>query len=125
MKYFSFGIILASTFLFTGCGTSTSVVKTTPIVTITSGTVVKPNTNTAIKTYTLQDVQAHATAKSCRSLVRNQVYDFTTRASQHPGWADKILAICWKDATSIFEKVHGGKNSPEMKLKDFYIGNIK
>ena len=74
--------------------------------------------------YSIQDVEAHATATSCRSIVRGQVYDFTTRAWQHPWWSGKILAICGKDATPVFEKIHGGKEKPEMKLKDFYIGDI-
>ena len=75
--------------------------------------------------YTLQDVAAHASSTGCWAIVRNNVYDFTTRASKHPGWPEKILAICWKDATPIFEKVHGGKEKPEMKLKEFYIWSIK
>lgn len=74
--------------------------------------------------YTSTDVALHATEDSCRSIVRGQVYDFTPRVSQHPWGSGKILAICGKDATPIFEKVHGGKEKPEMKLEDFYIGDI-
>lgn len=98
-------------FVFAGCWSNTDDVVLKDTTTITW--------------YTIQDVEAHATADSCRSIVRNQVYDFTARSSQHPGWADKIIAICGKDATPVFEKVHGGKEKPEMKLKDFYIGDIK
>lgn len=96
-------------FIFAGCSSDDSTATTTITTTW----------------YAIQDVATHATADSCRSIVRNQVYDFTTRAWQHPWWSGKILAICGKDATPVFEKVHGGKEKPEMKLKDFYIGDIK
>lgn len=104
-------------FVFAWC-TSSSVDTTTG----TTWTIVPEPTTTW---YTIQDVEAHATPDSCRSIVRNQVYDFTARSSQHPGWADKIIAICGKDATPVFEKVHGGKEKPEMKLPDFLIGELK
>jgi len=110
--------------VFAGCSIQTPVaideVTPTPeTITTEQAVIVTPTV------YTVQDVEAHATADSCRSIVRNQVYDFTARSSQHPGWVDKILDICGKDATPVFEKVHGGKEKPEMKLEDFYIGNLK
>lgn len=110
-------------FVFAGCS-STSTPVTTNDITSTSETTITEQTPT-VTLYTVQDVEAHATADSCRSIVRNQVYDLTARSSQHPGWADKIIAICGKDATPVFEKVHGGKEKPEMKLPDFYIGDLK
>ncbi len=113
--------------VFAGCS-SNQTPETIDEVTSTSETPVveQEQAPTVLPTvYTTQDVEAHATADSCRSIVRGQVYDFTARSSQHPGWADKILAICGKDATPVFEKVHGGKEKPEMKLEDFYIGNLK
>ncbi len=75
--------------------------------------------------YTVEDVAAHATVTWCRSIIRNNVYDFTARVSQHPGWPEKILGICWTDATPIFEKVHWGKEKPEMKLEEFLIWVLK
>lgn len=107
MKYLSLAIMLISFVVFTWCGISSS------------------REENDIHTYTLQDVETHSTADACRSIIRNQVYDFTTRASQHPWWSGKILAICGTDATPTFEKMHGGKEKPEMKLEDFYIGDIE
>ncbi len=115
-------------FVFAGCSSTTTSVSPDTITTeTTSETVITEQTTPTVATpwYTIQDVEAHATADSCRSIVRGQVYDFTARSSQHPGWADKIIAICGKDATPVFEKVHGGKEKPEMKLPDFAIGNLK
>jgi len=89
-----------------------------------SATIEHEDNNKPIVSYTTWDVATHATADSCRSIIRGQVYDFTTRAGQHPWWSEKILAICGTDATPIFEKVHGGKEKQEMKLNDFYIGDI-
>lgn len=108
-------------FVFAGCSSTSTPARSDSIT---------PKVETAItgqnaSLYTLQDVQTHATSWSCRAIIKNQVYDLTARSSQHPGWADKILAICGKDATLAFENQHGGKNKPEMKLEDFYIGNLK
>lgn len=110
-------------FLFAGCSSTSTPVATDEIIT-TPETAITEQTP-IVTWYTVQDVEAHTTADSCRAIVRSQVYDLTTRSSQHPGWADKIIAICGKDATPVFEKVHGGKEKPEMKLEDFYIGDLK
>ena len=80
---------------------------------------------TPTTSYTVQDVAKHTTEATCRSIVRNKVYDFTSRVSQHPWGSGKILAICGTDATPIFEKVHWGKEKPEMKLEQFYIWKFK
>jgi cytochrome b involved in lipid metabolism len=80
---------------------------------------------TSRQVYGLQDVAAHASSTWCRSIVRNNVYDLTTWISQHPGGSWKILSICGKDATPIFEKVHGWKEKPETQLEKFIIGTLK
>ncbi len=78
-----------------------------------------------VKTYSLQDVVQHSTAESCRSIVKDKVYDFTFWVSLHPGGAENIVSMCGKDSTQVFEKIHWGKEKPEMKLNDYYIGEFK
>jgi cytochrome b involved in lipid metabolism len=85
----------------------------------------KEDTESTASIYSIQDVAKHATETTCRSIVRSKVYDFTTRAWQHPWGSGKILAICGTDASPIFEKVHWGKEKPEMKLEQFYIWDLK
>ncbi len=115
-------VTLFSLVVFAWCASTTPEYEENETLPVTGTTAIPENTSVA---YTVADVAAHATEDSCWSIVRNQVYDFTTRSSQHPGWSGKILDICGKDATPVFEKVHGGKEKPEMKLEDFYIGDIK
>lgn len=115
MKKIWFIVGMFSFFMLAGCWSSSSV----------PAQVVATTTWTTMVTYTMEEVKTHDTDKSCRAVVRTKVYDFTSRASQHPGWSGKILAICGKDATKTFTKVHGGKEKPEMKLGDFYIWDIK
>ncbi len=111
MKKFIILTTLCTSLFLVGCASETKSTDTTSI--------------TPTQTYSLQNVQAHATSTWCRSVVRNNVYDFTTWISKHPGWPEKILGICGKDATPIFEKVHGGKEKPEMMLKKFIIWTLK
>ena len=112
-------------FVFAGCSSTSTPVATDEIIPTPETAITEQTPTVTPILYTVQDVEAHATADSCRTIVRSQVYDLTARSSQHPGWADKIIAICGKDATPVFEKVHGGKEKPEMKLPDFYIGDLK
>ncbi len=74
------------------------------------------------KTFTMAEVEKHNSKESCWSVIRGKVYDLTDWINKHPGGADKILNICGKDGTEIFEKVHGGKEKPENALKNFEIG---
>lgn len=112
-------------FVFAGCSSTSTPVVTDEIIPTPETTITEQTPTVTAILYTVQDVETHATADSCRAIVRSQVYDFTTRISEHPGWADKIIAICGTDATPVFEKVHGGKEKQEMKLEDFYIGDLK
>lgn len=113
---------MLSVLVLTGCSsTATPSISTEDVVPIAT----EQTPMLASTWYIIQDIKIHATADSCRSMVRNQVYDFTTRAPQHPGWADKIIDICEICATPVFEKDHGGKEKLEMKLPDFYIGDLK
>ena len=77
------------------------------------------------KSFTMAEVEKHNSKESCWSVIRGKVYDLTNWIDKHPGGPDKILNICGKDGTKIFEKVHGGKEKPENALKNFEIGVLK
>jgi len=79
----------------------------------------------SIKSFTMAEVEEHNSKESCWSVIREKVYDLTNWINKHPGGPDKILNICGKDGTEIFEKIHGGKEKPENNLKNFEIGVLK
>jgi len=77
------------------------------------------------RTYSIQEVSRNNSKESCWSVIRGKVYNLTNWINQHPGGPDKILNICGRDGSSIFEKVHGGQTNPERLLKNFEIGILK
>jgi cytochrome b involved in lipid metabolism len=74
------------------------------------------------KMYFMEEVKAHADAASCWTVVRGNVYDITSAVDTHKGGKDKILSMCSVDATSAFEKQHGGQEKAESWLDTLKIG---
>ncbi|MGA9148043.1 MAG: cytochrome b5-like heme/steroid binding domain-containing protein [Candidatus Nanopelagicales bacterium] len=75
-------------------------------------------------TYTLAQVQAHNTAADCWTTISGKVYNLTTWEDQHPGGADRIIAICGKDGTTAFADQHGTQKRPNEDLSSFQIGTL-
>ncbi len=121
---------------FTDLNTSTSqaLPKTTtpaptpkPTVTTETKTTTTSNTTTTTstkKTFTLAEVAQHSTKTSCYTTIGGKVYDITSYIPRHPGGESKIMKICGKDGTSLFEDQHGGQPKPETILKSFEIGTL-
>lgn len=74
--------------------------------------------------YSLTEVEKHKDATSCWAVVRDGVYDLTAWIDQHPGGADKILALCGKDGTEAFSNKHDGDLRPENELAGLMIGKL-
>jgi hypothetical protein len=74
------------------------------------------------KVYLLEEVQAHADAASCWTVVRGNVYDVTAFIDKHKGGSDKILGLCGINGTSAFETKHGGQELQETMLETLKIG---
>lgn len=74
---------------------------------------------------TLAVVAQHDDSASCWAAIEGQVYDLTEWVTQHPGGADRILAICGTDATETFEGQHRGQAEPEEQLSRFAIGALE
>jgi cytochrome b involved in lipid metabolism len=72
--------------------------------------------------YTLAQVSVHNSEGSCWTIVNESVYDVTPFVSVHPGGESKILRICGKDGTTLFEGQHGGDLRPESTLAKYRIG---
>jgi cytochrome b involved in lipid metabolism len=72
----------------------------------------------------MADVAQHASAASCYSVIRGEVYDLTSWIGKHPGGEEEILQLCGKDGTDKFVGKHGGSAPQEMKLESFVIGKL-
>ncbi|GLC49885.1 hypothetical protein PLESTB_000319300 [Pleodorina starrii] len=76
------------------------------------------------KVYSLADVKAHTTDKSCWLVVHGKVYDVTEFLEEHPGGYDIILTSTGKDATQDFEEI-GHSNSAKKLLDKYLIGDYE
>ncbi len=75
--------------------------------------------------YTTSEVALHSSASSCWTIINNEVYDLTSYVSKHPGGSSRILKICGKDGTALFEGQHQGESKPENILAGYKIGPLK
>lgn len=70
----------------------------------------------------MAQVAMHASAASCWSVIRGNVYDLTSWITKHPGGQAAILQLCGKDGTAAFVGQHGGSPQQESVLATFKIG---
>jgi uncharacterized membrane protein len=75
-------------------------------------------------TYTLADLQKHASAASCWSAINGNVYDLTKWINRHPGGPDVIKGLCGRDGSAGFNGQHGGQSRPASELAAFKIGKF-
>jgi len=86
--------------------------------TTNTGTTAVVDTETgSAASYSTEEVAQHASQEDCWTIVNDNVYDVTSYAPRHPGWPEKIYAICGKDGSSLFESQHDGQPKPEMMLQ--------
>lgn len=84
----------------------------------------KPTT-TPPNSWTLAEVATHNGAPSCWAAIAGSVYDLTEWAGRHPGGSSPILGMCGTDATTNFERKHGGSSSAKAALALLKIGTVK
>ena len=81
------------------------------------------------KSYTMAEVEAHATADDCWFVINDEVYDVTSYIADgiHPG-GEAILNGCGTDATEMFFNRPNGSGSHSEKAqafsKNFIIGTL-
>ena len=80
------------------------------------------STSDRSKTYTLADVQTHASATDCWTTISGNVYDLTPFVNSHPGGVENITKVCGIDGTSLFDKQHGDSRKPNNQLEKLKIG---
>lgn len=74
--------------------------------------------------FSLADVQEHATPTSCWVAIGSRVYDLTAWINQHPGGAARIEQLCGTDGSDAFRSQHSGQAEPAATLAVFEIGEL-
>ncbi len=96
---------------------------TTTTATTTTATTTTPTGSTAIR-FTLTQVGSHSSRTDCWVAVNGGVYNLTAWINQHPGGADRILALCGKDGSTAFNTQHGSSAKANAALVSFKIGTL-
>ena len=100
----------------------------TPTPTPTPTRVVTPTptpTPTATTTgYTMAQVRANNTARSCWTAIDGVVYDLTRWISNHPGGSSAILFLCGTDGTNAFSAQHQNQARPAVRLDSYRLGPL-
>lgn len=89
-----------------------------------------PTPSPTNKSYTLEEVAAHAGRESCWLAIEGKVYDVTSfvQGGFHPG-KEAILQGCGKDATELFNTRPMGSGTAHSErarkmLPKYYIGEL-
>ena len=102
--------------------TPTPVVTPTPTPTPTP--VVTPTPTPTVAGYTMAQVRANNTARSCWSAIDGFVYDLTRWINSHPGGAGAILFLCGTDGTNAFKAQHDNQSRPAIRLDSYRLGPL-
>jgi cell division septation protein DedD len=102
--------------------TPTPVVTPTPTPTPTR--VVTPTPTPTVTGYTMAQVRANNTARSCWTVIDEVVYDLTKWISNHPGGSSAILFLCGTDGTNAFSAQHQNQARPAIRLDTYRLGPL-
>ena len=92
----------------------------TPVVTPTP----TPTPTPTVAGYTMAQVRANNTARSCWSAIDGFVYDLTRWISSHPGGSGAILFLCGTDGTNAFKGQHENQSRPAIRLDGYKLGPL-
>jgi len=108
----------------TPSSTPTVVVTPTPTPTVTATPTPTPTPTPSIAGYTMAQVKANNSAKSCWTVVDGFVYNLTSWISSHPGGAGAILFLCGTDGTNAFKAQHENQARPAVRLDSYKLGPL-
>ena len=74
--------------------------------------------------YTMAQVSANNSAKSCWAVIEGSVYNLTAWINSHPGGSGAILSLCGTEATSSFKGKHGNQSRPAAQLSGYLLGPL-
>ena len=92
----------------------------TPIATPAASATPTPAATTS--GYTMAQVSANNSAKSCWAVIEGSVYNLTNWINSHPGGSGAILSLCGTEATSSFKGKHGNQSRPAAQLSGYLLG---
>jgi hypothetical protein len=102
----------------TPTATPTSTPTPTPTATAT------PTPTPTIAGYTMAQVRANNSARSCWTAIDGFVYDLTRWISSHPGGSGAILFLCGTDGTNAFKSQHDNQARPAIRLDGYKLGPL-
>ena len=94
------------------------------------GAAVKPSAKPSVSAsaaaagYTMEKVKANASATSCWSVIKGNVYNLTAWINQHPGGSSSIKSLCGVDGSASFAAQHQGESKPESRLAGYLLGPL-
>ena len=112
------GAYVAPTVSATPTPTPTPTPTRTPVVTPT------PTPTPTVAGYTMTQVRANNTSRSCWTVIDGYVYDLTRWISSHPGGSGAILFLCGTDGTNAFKAQHENQSRPAIRLDTFRLGPL-
>jgi len=74
--------------------------------------------------YTMSSIAKNNSSTSCWAAISGKAYDLTAWISRHPGGSGAIAGICGTDATSAFQRKHGGQSGPTSALDPYLLGDV-
>jgi hypothetical protein len=114
------GAYVAPTVTATPTPTPTVTATPTPTVSATP----TPTPTPVVTGYTMAQVRANNTAKSCWTAIDGYVYNLTNWISAHPGGSGAILFLCGTDGTNAFKAQHENQSRPAIRLDSYRIGPL-
>ena len=102
--------------------TPTPVVTPTPTPTPTATPT--PTPTPTVAGFSMTQVRANNTARSCWTVIDGVVYDLTKWISNHPGGSGAILFLCGTDGTNAFSAQHQNQARPAIRLDTYRLGPL-
>ena len=108
----------------TATPTPTPTATPTPTPTATATPTPTPTPTATVAGYTMAQVRANNTARSCWSAIDGFVYDLTRWINSHPGGSGAILFLCGTDGTNAFSAQHQNQARPAIRLDSYRLGPL-
>ncbi len=126
------GAYVAPTVSATPTPTPTVVATPTPTPTVIATSTPTPTTTVSatptptptIAGYTMAQVRANNTAKSCWTAIDGYVYNLTNWINSHPGGSGAILFLCGTDGSNAFKAQHENQTRPTIRLETYRLGPL-
>ena len=83
-----------------------------------------PIPTSTVAGYTMAQVRANNTSRSCWTVIDGIVYDLTRWISNHPGGSSAILFLCGTDGTNAFKAQHENQSRPAIRLDIYRLGPL-